>query len=215
MNARLSTSVLLSALLLVPACATVTRGTKEVFVVESDPPGAAVSIDNGMTCDATPCSFKVKRKGALVVTVSKDGYDPSTHTVNTQVAGGGGAAMAGNVLLGGIIGAGVDASNGAMLDHKPNPLVVTLVETSDALDAAVQVVEDAVEATGAAIEEASADAADTAVTSDTQLVIESEKTVESEIAAIVEEAADAAAEAMPDSEDVTEAVEEAVSESAS
>jgi len=34
--------------------------------------------------------------------------------------------MAGNVLLGGVIGAGVDAGTGAMHSHKPNPLVVEL-----------------------------------------------------------------------------------------
>ena len=34
--------------------------------------------------------------------------------------------MAGNVLLGGVIGAGVDAGTGAMHSRKPNPLVVEL-----------------------------------------------------------------------------------------
>jgi hypothetical protein len=34
--------------------------------------------------------------------------------------------MAGNVLLGGFIGAGVDAGTGAMHSHKPNPLKVTM-----------------------------------------------------------------------------------------
>ena len=34
--------------------------------------------------------------------------------------------MAGNVLVGGIIGVGVDAASGAALDLTPNPVVVTL-----------------------------------------------------------------------------------------
>jgi hypothetical protein len=34
--------------------------------------------------------------------------------------------MAGNLLAGGFIGAGVDASNGAMLDHRPDPLLINL-----------------------------------------------------------------------------------------
>lgn len=116
----------LGAVLATSACATVTRGTNEVYVVESAPAAAKVRISNGMTCEATPCSFKVPRKGNLVVTVSKDGYEDSTHDIQTQVSGGGGAAMAGNVLVGGLIGVGVDAASGAMLEHKPNPLVVTL-----------------------------------------------------------------------------------------
>lgn len=125
MNTRLFMAVS-AACLMATGCATVTRGSNEVFVVESDPPGAAVQLSNGMRCTATPCSFKVPRKENLQVTVSMDGYETSRHNVQTQVSGGGGAAMAGNVILGGLIGAGVDAATGAMLEHKPNPLVVTL-----------------------------------------------------------------------------------------
>lgn len=35
--------------------------------------------------------------------------------------------MAGNVILGGLIGAGVDAATGATKDLKPNPIEVKLV----------------------------------------------------------------------------------------
>ena len=38
----------------------------------------------------------------------------------------GSAGMAGNVILGGLIGAAVDANNGATQDLVPNPLRVTL-----------------------------------------------------------------------------------------
>jgi hypothetical protein len=34
--------------------------------------------------------------------------------------------MAGNVILGGLIGAGVDVATGAMMELKPNPLTVKL-----------------------------------------------------------------------------------------
>lgn len=47
-------------------------------------------------------------------------------TVMIRVATEGGVAMAGNVILGGIIGAGVDAGTGAMLDLTPNPAHVEL-----------------------------------------------------------------------------------------
>lgn len=106
-------------------CATVTRGTEEALVVESEPSGADVRLSNGMT-GTTPTSFKVKRKENLVVTVSKRGYQTATINVTSQVAGAGGAAMAGNVLLGGIVGAAVDASTGAMNELKPNPVKVKL-----------------------------------------------------------------------------------------
>ena len=49
-----------------------------------------------------------------------------------------GATMAaGNVLVGGVIGMGVDAYNGAAYDHDPNPVAVTLVP--DALPSAERV----------------------------------------------------------------------------
>lgn len=112
-------------------CATITRGTKEALVIESEPNGAQVRLSSGLT-GTTPTSFKIPRKGDLTVTVSKDGYETLTVNVTTQVAGAGAAGMAGNVLLGGVIGAGVDAFSGGMLEHKPNPVKVTLVPTPPA-----------------------------------------------------------------------------------
>ena len=38
-------------------CATITRGSHEAFVVETEPSGAHVSTSLGLTCDATPCTF--------------------------------------------------------------------------------------------------------------------------------------------------------------
>ncbi len=119
-----------SALILVlmalsTGCATITRGTNEAFGIQTTPPGADARLSNGLSCQ-TPCSVKVKRRGDFVVTISKDGYETVNASVTSSVDGGGAAGMAGNVLLGGIIGAGVDAGTGSMHSHKPNPLVVTL-----------------------------------------------------------------------------------------
>lgn len=106
-------------------CSTVTRGTTEALVIESEPSGAQVNLSNGMT-GTTPTSFKVKRKNDLIVTVSKPGYETAKINITPQVAGAGGAAMAGNVLVGGIIGIAIDASSGATKELKPNPVKVTL-----------------------------------------------------------------------------------------
>jgi hypothetical protein len=74
----------------------------------------------------TPASFQVPRSDTLTVFISKPGYKDRTIIVAAEIGGGGGAAMAGNVFVGGIIGAGIDAGTGAMYEHKPNPLMVTL-----------------------------------------------------------------------------------------
>jgi hypothetical protein len=41
--------------------------------------------------------------------------------------------MAGNVILGGLIGAGVDAATGATMQLKPNPVTVALVPSQPAV----------------------------------------------------------------------------------
>ena len=111
---------------LTAGCATITRGTTESFVIETKPAGVEAKLSNGLYC-TTPCSVKVKRRGDFVVTLTKEGYETARATVTSSIDGGGSAGMAGNVLLGGVIGAGVDAGTGAMHSHKPNPLVVELV----------------------------------------------------------------------------------------
>jgi hypothetical protein len=68
----------------------------------------------------------MKRKKEFDVTVTKAGYKPYTASITNQIGGKGGAALAGNVLVGGLIGLGVDAATGASKDLTPNPLKVTL-----------------------------------------------------------------------------------------
>ena len=108
------------------ACATVTRGTSEAWTVETDPIGATVKTTAGFACDATPCTFKISRKAEFDVTITKPGYKTVNTRVIHQTAGAGAAGMAGNVLVGGLIGVGVDAISGATQELKPNPLVIKL-----------------------------------------------------------------------------------------
>jgi hypothetical protein len=122
----------------VGACATVTRGMHEAFTVETEPSGATVETSNGLHCDATPCTFaRVERKAEFTVTITKPGYRTWTGNVTHHTAGAGAAGMAGNVLVGGLIGVGVDATSGATQDLTPNPLHVALeTEATDAPAAA-------------------------------------------------------------------------------
>ncbi|WP_421730422.1 PEGA domain-containing protein [Brevundimonas sp.] len=122
---------LAGAALSLSACATVTRGSSQEFRVESTPVGARVETSNGFRCDATPCEFKISRKNPFSVSVSLDGYVTQEHEIETKVAGAGAAGMAGNLLVGGIIGGVVDASSGAMNDLTPNPLIVRLLTPAE------------------------------------------------------------------------------------
>jgi hypothetical protein len=122
--------VIVAAAVISSGCATVTRGTNDTLVVNSNPPGANVRISNGQT-SKTPATFKLKRNQPVHVTISKLGYQPQSVQVMPQIEGAGAAGMAGNVLVGGIIGVGVDAVSGAMYDLTPNPLFVTLEKDND------------------------------------------------------------------------------------
>jgi hypothetical protein len=113
-------------LALTSGCASVTRGTKDTLVVETEPAGARVRLSTGQT-GTTPTSFKLPRKNDVDVHIEKEGFEPVNSRVTSQISGKGAAGMAGNVLVGGIIGAGVDAYSGATKDLRPNPLRVKLV----------------------------------------------------------------------------------------
>lgn len=108
------------------ACASIVRGTDEDVAFQSTPPGATVMTSTGLSCAATPCLIKIPRKDEFVASFALPGYAPRDVQVTTKVSGGGAAGFAGNVLVGGAIGAGVDVYNGASLDHDPNPVVADL-----------------------------------------------------------------------------------------
>jgi len=106
----------------------VTRGTTENISIASTPAGATAEI-SGLeipTACVTPCVVQAKRNADIVVTINKEGYEPQIIPLTKEIPGTGAAGFAGNVLLGGVVGMGVDAATGAALDHKPNPVIVTL-----------------------------------------------------------------------------------------
>jgi len=123
-------SLLFLPLLFFSSCATITRGVHDKLTVTSDPSGANVVLSTGER-GVTPTKFVKERKtDPFTVTVSKPGYVPETVKVESKFGGTGGGAMAGNLLLGGAIGIGVDAGTGAYKSLYPNPVSVHLVPTS-------------------------------------------------------------------------------------
>jgi hypothetical protein len=124
------TRLLLAAAIAAPClgCASATRGTTESISIISIPPGATADVsglDNPTAC-VTPCVVQVKRNADVTVSINKEGYQPKVIPLTKEVASAGAAGFAGNVLVGGVVGMGVDAVTGAALDHKPNPVEVTL-----------------------------------------------------------------------------------------
>lgn len=107
------------------ACATVTRGTTEKVEFQSEPAGATAKTTAGHEC-TTPCAITVSRKEDFSVTFSLAGYESQTVAVKSDLSATGAVGMTGNVLIGGAVGIVADAASGATLDHKPNPVIVTL-----------------------------------------------------------------------------------------
>ncbi len=118
---------ILAASLVAGGCATVTRGTTQAWSVDSVPSGAVASLSNGERCEM-PCALTLKRKYPFSVEVCKAGYRAVHTTVVSGISGAGATGMAGNVLVGGVIGIGVDAASGATKDLTPSSLLVQLVE---------------------------------------------------------------------------------------
>jgi len=119
----------LACTLFLGGCATLIRGTSETFTVNSLPAGANVQLSTGQA-GVTPFSIKVPRNQNFQVTVSKPGYQTQQISVIPQISSGGAVATGANLFafpdLGGLISAAVDASDGAAMELRPNPLVVTL-----------------------------------------------------------------------------------------
>lgn len=121
----------LAASVSLSACATVTKGSNDTVKMTSLPSEASVMFEDTaqklqpQSC-TTPCEIELNRKRTYKATVSKSGHEDFVVIMEPKVSTSGGTAMAGNLLMGGILGAGIDAATGAMKDLSPNNLEVVL-----------------------------------------------------------------------------------------
>ena len=106
-------------------CGTIMRGSKDDVSVDTYPQGAHVRATDG-TSGITPVILELSRSDETTLTIKKEGYETVEVKLTPRISGGGASSMAGNVLIGGIIGAGVDAATGSMYNLEPNPVMVTL-----------------------------------------------------------------------------------------
>jgi hypothetical protein len=107
-----------------------------------DPSDATIRTSLGHSCPTSPCTVEVSRKSEFTAYAEKAGYKPGSHYLGTKMSGGGAAGMAGNILIGGVIGVGVDAVSGATLDHFPN-LAHIMLEPVDSPNESMAVVKPA------------------------------------------------------------------------
>lgn len=125
MNLRIFSA--LTVMVAVSGCGSITRGTTENVTITSSPSDASISTSIGKYCPRSPYTIEVNRRTEFTAYAEKDGYKKGSIEIKTKVVGAGAAGFAGNVLIGGVIGMGVDAATGAALDHYPNPAHIELV----------------------------------------------------------------------------------------
>lgn len=124
------TALVIAASCLLTGCGSITRGTSEHIAINATPSGTKIQTSTGLQCE-TSCVVKIPRSDDFTVTAKYPGFQTETVNVKRKVSGGGAAGMAGNLLLGGVIGIGVDAVTGAALDHYPNPVNIALERDGD------------------------------------------------------------------------------------
>lgn len=111
-------------------CATATRGTHEMVMVNSEPPGAKAISDiqsnqakntiNGyIGCEPTPCGLNISRKAAPVITVSKDGYDPIKFKIISSNATSATSVPTGAIVAGLETGSHVKAGSPELIKRIP------------------------------------------------------------------------------------------------
>ena len=113
------------ALLLLPSCATIVKGTTQTIAINT--PGAAgarCQLRSGAigTVDVvTPATVTLeKSQENITVRCTKECFQDGAGIVTSFTEG----LAAGNIIAGGVIGLGIDAASGAMNKYAPDTIIV-------------------------------------------------------------------------------------------
>lgn len=122
MKKQLLTALLTGILLSATSCATIITGTKDKITFNSTPDGAKV-MHKGVEKCTTPCTAEIPRSlGKQMVTFEKEGFNSKevklTKTFNPVTLV--------NILLGGVIGLGIDTATGSITKYSPKEYKVEL-----------------------------------------------------------------------------------------
>lgn len=113
-------------ILLLTGCSTILEGRSQEITINTSPEGANCSLlrkgEELGTIESTPGSLYVeKTKYDIYIKCNKKGYDQATYMDHS----GADIATAGNLILGGFIGWGIDSATGS--DNKyDSPVNITL-----------------------------------------------------------------------------------------
>lgn len=125
MRAAILSASMALALLLLPSCATIVKGTTQTIAINTPGvAGARCQLRSGAVGSievVTPATLTVeKSQESITVRCSKECYQDGAGVVTSFTEG----MAAGNVIAGGVIGLGVDAATGAMNKYAPETVIV-------------------------------------------------------------------------------------------
>ncbi len=109
------------AIALLSGCATIITGSSQEMSFQSSPDEATVTVGDRVI-GKTPITIRLDKKTGQAVTFTKDGYEPVTMPLSTQLE----PWFFGNVVLGGLLGSTTDGVSGAINQYSPNQYMVTL-----------------------------------------------------------------------------------------
>jgi len=118
---RVAMQMLLAVLLILSGCASIINGTTQEVSISTTPQGATVKTTDNAAC-ITPCKLELARKQDHILNINKKGYEETNLTLQHVISG----AVAGNIILGGLIGWGIDAASGAQYRLVPETVNVDL-----------------------------------------------------------------------------------------
>lgn len=108
-------------------CATILAGGPDMVVVNSNPQGATIILD-GVPVGVTPATISFSRSCEGVVVLEKPGYQNTRLDVDKVVNGW----VFGNLIIGGLIGLGVDLATSNQGKYSTSPIFLSMPPTQNA-----------------------------------------------------------------------------------
>lgn len=122
MKNKLFVALLLGITLSATSCATILTGTKDKITFNTTPEGAKV-MHKGVEKCTTPCTAEIPRSlSKQMVTFEKEGFNSKEMKLTKSFN----PVSLVNILLGGVIGVGIDAATGSLTKYSPKAYKVEL-----------------------------------------------------------------------------------------
>jgi hypothetical protein len=117
--------VLILGALAVSGCASITKGTDQDVVINTNPQGAKCELSREGTTlgvvDPTPGTINLDKSSEnIAIKCELENYQTAQYVLESDTE----AMTAGNVIFGGVVGLAIDASTGAMNKYDSNVTVV-------------------------------------------------------------------------------------------